>query len=154
MKLSDKQQVARIERIMVPWLRRLDLFNTWDITVTLVDEACCGKCEDPDDTFAMITIGTPYKRACIEVNRSKLEAASLDGVELMLLHELVHILIQPLMSECATLHHQHDKKGAAIQAPPPPRLQQALETVTDTFTNLLLWDAKGKRQHGTTSSRS
>jgi hypothetical protein len=146
MRASDKKQVARIERIMVPWLKRFDLFNTWVIDVQLAEEACCGECAGPSDALALIITGTPYKRAVITINRDKLAETSTKGVEEMVVHELTHILLQPLMSECAT--------AVGPDKPPPPRLRDALEGVTDTLSHLLLWDAKGKRQHGTTSGRS
>jgi hypothetical protein len=155
MSASDKKQIARIERIMVPWLKRFDLFNTWVTNVKLVKHACCGECRsDPSEPLACVTVGTPYKQILIEFNREKLARTPSNYVEHTLVHELVHVLLQPLMSECNLVAHEHDAKGIPMAVGPSPRLIHAHESVTDAVANLLLWDSKGQRLHGTTSGRS
>ncbi|KKN41469.1 hypothetical protein LCGC14_0722830 [marine sediment metagenome] len=134
-RLTNKQQAARIDRIMDRWLRRLDLYNTWDICVELV----CGSHfpSQPDDTtvLASIEFNEPYRRATISLNCGLAAIMSDADLEHNLLHELVHVLVRPVVAAAV----DHIPKVAT------EHFRQAHESVTDTITHLLLWDRKGER---------
>lgn len=129
-KLTDKQQAARIAPIMNRWLRRLDLYNTWAVSV----EIMCEK-HLPKDALAAVDLNLPYQRATIKVSRSYLAATPDGDLEHSLLHELVHLVLQPL-TVVAEKHIPKDTKA---------HFEYAHESVTDAITHLLLWDSKGER---------
>lgn len=64
-RLTDKQQAARIAVIMDRWLRRLDLYNTWAVSVEMV----CQSDLPTKDTLASVDFNLPYRRATILVSR-------------------------------------------------------------------------------------
>jgi hypothetical protein len=129
-RLTDKQQAKRIGRIMERWLRRLDLYNTWAVSVEVVCPS-----DLPKDALASVDLSLPYQRATIKVNRSYLAKAPDGDLEHNLLHELVHLVLQPL-TIVAEKHIPKDTKA---------QFQYAHESVTDAITHLLLWDSKGER---------
>jgi hypothetical protein len=129
-RLTDKQQAKRIAPIMERWLRRLDLYNTWAVSVEIVCPS-----DLPKDALAAVDLNLPYQRATIRISRGYLARAPDGDLEHNLLHELVHLVLQPL----TIVAEKHIPKGAKVH------FQYAHESVTDAITHLLLWDSKGER---------
>lgn len=130
-RLTDKYHAMRIAPIMDRWLRRLDLYNTWAVSVEIV----CQSALPNKDALASVDLNLPYQRATIRVSRSYLAKASDGDLEHNLLHELVHLVLQPL----TIVAEEHIPKGSK------QHFQHAHESVTDAITHLLLWDSKGER---------
>ncbi len=135
-KRTDKQLAKCIAPILERWLKRLDLYNTWFVRLEIVCGASLPEADDADSTvLASIDFSDPYKRAEISLNRELAATMSDADLDHNLLHELVHVLMRPMVHAAWEHIPKADRK----------HFQRAHESVTDTFTNLLLWDSKGER---------
>lgn len=132
---TDKSRRKRIEALLYPWIERLGFGADWSIAYGLTSRR--GKATK--GVFARININHPYRRAVIEYVRESLDAATDEELTDSTVHELAHLLLEPV-TQLIT-----EYLGDAHVA---TELMQATETACDQVALRLLVAYWGKPRGG------
>jgi len=115
---TDKERIARVKRHLDPWASFMGLSQTWHIEVTMANDGNEG-------AWASVTMTYPYPKAVIQVNRKGLDSIVDYEVEVLVIHELLHILAQSHL-------------GAIVATrTPADRLRQDFENGMEAFIDSL-----------------
>ena len=90
--ITDAQRRKRVKPLIDAWSRRLGLQGEWSIAYRFVSKLDGGTREP----FADITTQAPYHRAFINFVRMHVDAAPRIELELVVVHELAHLLLQDI----------------------------------------------------------
>jgi hypothetical protein len=97
-RITDAQRRARIQPILNYWTRYLRLVPSWSISFRFTKQI-----SPINHVFAEITTNAPYCRAMIAFARSHVDAAPRRELELVILHELMHLVLMPVQAPKDTL---------------------------------------------------
>lgn len=131
---TDKQRLKRINPIANEWATFLGIAQQWTVTIMFVDNIGNTSADLP--AAAQIDTSSPYTQANITFRRSHVDHCDDIGLEQCIVHELIHILLEPANSKA--------KKMLGTDGTVYDELHDGFETLADTLTRIMtrLRDAK------------
>ena len=120
---GDVALLRRVRKFGDPWAAFLGLSQQWIIHFDLADlpdQACAGQ----------VFLHYPYKQAAIKLSRHYVKAASDREVEILVVHELAHVILETVYGPVKQMVGEETEVGEKIN--------DCLETLADTLTRLFL----------------
>lgn len=125
-RITDAQRRKRVEPLLNAWTRRLGLLGEWSITYRFVNKLG----EDGIQPFAEVATDLPYHRVYLAFSRQHIDAAPRIELELVIVHELAHLLLWEIKHTNTELIGKHSCLGI--------KLNDVLEGAVDRVTNTLM----------------
>lgn len=123
--ISDDDRTARLLPLFNYWIKQLGLKGAWDITFYFVPDI------DEQKIFAQVNKQPPYRKATIKFSRWAIDNALARELERVVIHELMHIVVDPLNAVARTYFDESGEVGNS--------LSDAIETVADHVTEVLYY---------------
>lgn len=102
---ADKKTKKRIRRVLKKWLRPLGLL-WWNVKISYVDTLGIG--DRGSEVGARTYVDWRYAMAHIEFSLSTCRSVSDSDLDTMVLHELVHILVNEMQGDDSD--HDHEER--------------------------------------------
>lgn len=87
------------------WIPKLGL-DWWEITCHYCDSHSFIDTENDKDALAFCHVNWPYMTATIRVNKDHLEDEEKGNVEMIAVHELMHIILNEMRDDCDSIDHE------------------------------------------------
>lgn len=130
-RLTDADRQRIVQPLLTYWGRVLGIIGRWDMQVRFVDEGALGEAPGGSGVVGMaLAFQGPYLDVSLSINRASFDKSTPAGREAMVLHELGHLVCQPISTELWRLIG----RGTELEK----RLEWAEEEVVDNFAQALL----------------